>query len=110
MIDDVWMLTQNYCIQVVDVITTAFRAAMLPDDLTTYVDVVSGTTQIPFKVNDPVSAGSRDSSIFSALSNYLMPTYDPETEPALEEDISAALNTQQCLEFCHLHDILSGRW
>ncbi|RKP06313.1 hypothetical protein THASP1DRAFT_18630, partial [Thamnocephalis sphaerospora] len=95
---------------VVDLVTISFRAAMLPPSLTAYVDITSGPEQIPFKVADPTPAGSRDSSIFSALSNYLMPTYDPEMDPALEEDVSAALNAQQCLAHCQLDEILTGSW
>ncbi|KAI8049867.1 hypothetical protein BDF22DRAFT_745740 [Syncephalis plumigaleata] len=73
--DDGWMMASISI--VLDVVMTAFRAACLPESLTIY--------------EDPIS------SIFSALSNYLMPTYDPESDPVTPEEISAALNTYNAL-------------
>ncbi|KAI9596327.1 hypothetical protein BDF19DRAFT_438767 [Syncephalis fuscata] len=98
--DDGWMT-------VLDVVMTAFRAACLPESLTVYEDSITGEWQsLPFKIEDPASlANGRESSIFSALSNYLMPTYDPEADPVMPEEISAALNTLQCFAQCPLNSL-----
>ncbi|RKP25811.1 hypothetical protein SYNPS1DRAFT_6151, partial [Syncephalis pseudoplumigaleata] len=69
--DDSWMT-------VLDMVMTAFKAACLPASLTTYEDPTSNeATPLPFKIDDPNAAtnGRGEGSIFSALSNYLMPTY-----------------------------------
>jgi hypothetical protein len=91
---------------------TAFRAACLPESLTIYEDPIDNDIKpLPFKITDPNAStnGRGEGSIFSALSNYLMPTYDPESDPVTPEEISAALNTLQCFEQCPLDQLFSGQ-
>ncbi|ORY06583.1 Sec7-domain-containing protein [Basidiobolus meristosporus CBS 931.73] len=100
--------------QVMEIVRNLFLSSLLPVGMLETEDFLHGTITIPIKLDNPDQAKpeQRESSIFSTLSSYLLPSYSSSYEFSWDEPLEILIEctrrSEECVAACKMEELFAN--